>query len=70
MNAINGDGPTGKTPRPPFLREFVQEVYLPFCPAKLIESARSTTENRIQHHILRELGGKRIGSLTPSSLQR
>jgi hypothetical protein len=30
MKAINGGGPTGETARPPLVREFLNEIYLPF----------------------------------------
>jgi integrase len=69
MKAING-GPTWETARPPLLREFLNEVYLPFYRGKWKESTRGTTENRIQHHILRDLGGNRMDSFTPVPLQQ
>jgi hypothetical protein len=48
----------------PTVREFLDQVYLPFYRAKWKESTAGTSENRLQHHIAKELGSKRLEDLT------
>ena len=52
---INGGERTARV-LPPKLAEFVEQVYLPFYRGKWKESTASTSENRIQHHIIADLG--------------
>jgi hypothetical protein len=47
---INGrDEPEEGRTRPGLLREFVDQVYLPFQPGKYKRSTRGTSKNRIKH---------------------
>ena len=49
--------------------EFLDGVALPFLRSKWKKSTRSTTENRIQHHLRREFGDKRLTHLGLKDLQ-
>jgi integrase len=69
MRTINGGERTSRV-LPPKLGEFVEQAYLPFYRGKWKESTASTTENRIQHHIVADLGGQRLESFTLASLQQ
>ena len=64
MREINGGGRTTGTTRPPTVKEFLEQVYLPFYRAKWKESTAGTSENRLQHHIAKELGGEPLEDLT------
>jgi len=58
-----------KTIRPFTFKEFVNEVYLPVCRRKWKESTRSTTENRIQLHLLGEFASRRIADMSRNQMQ-
>lgn len=47
----------------------LQQVFLPFYRGKWKGSTKGTSENRIQFHIVGELGNSQIETLTPSVLQ-
>jgi len=49
--------------------EFLEGVALPFLRGKWKKSTRSTTENRIQYHLGREFGEKRLTALGLKELQ-
>ena len=49
--------------------EFVSQVYLPFQRGKWKGSTKGTSENRIQFHIVRDLGTRQLESFTPTGLQ-
>jgi len=70
MREINGGGRNLKATRPPTVREFLDQVYLPFYRAKWKEPTAGTSENRLQHHIAKELGSKRLEDLTLAPLQQ
>ena len=70
MREINGGGRTIGATRPPTVKEFLEQVYLPFYRAKWKESTAGTSENRLQHHIAKELGGERLEDLTLAPLQQ
>ena len=70
MREINGGDRTLGPTRPPTVQEFLDQVYLPFYRGKWKESTAGTSENRIQHHIVKELGGQRLEDLTLASLQQ
>ena len=56
MREINGGGRTTGATRPPTVAEFLEQVYLPFYRGKWKESTAGTSENRLRHHIGKELG--------------
>jgi hypothetical protein len=57
MRSVNGsEEPERGGLRPIRLREFVEQEYLPFQRGKWERSTQGTSENRIRHHILTELG--------------
>ncbi len=70
MREINGGDRTAAPVRPPTVKEFLDQVYLPFYRGKWKESTAGTTENRIQHHIVKELGTERLEDLTLAPLQQ
>jgi integrase len=71
MREVNGGPRTAASAtRPPTVREFLEQVYLPFFRKKWKESSAGTSENRIQHHIMKELGSLRLEDLTLSPLQQ
>jgi hypothetical protein len=70
MREINGGDRTMGPTRPPTIQEFIDQVYLPFYRGKWKESTASTTENRISHHIGKEIGGQRLEDLTLARLQQ
>ena len=70
MGEINGGPRTVSATRPPTVQEFLEQVYLPFYRGKWKESTASTSENRIQHHIVKELGTQRLENLTLAPLQQ
>lgn len=67
---VNGCEPAeGDAIRPVLLSEFVEQVYLPFQFGKWKASKRGTTENRIQHHIVKGIGAAPIEGFTLGTLQ-
>jgi integrase len=52
------------------LKELIDEAYLPYCRRKWKESTAETTEDRIQHHLVRDLGKIEIRNITREILQR
>ena len=48
---------------------FINDVALPFLRKKWKKSTASTTENRIQHHLVEEMGRFRMRELTLQALQ-
>lgn len=60
MRDINGGTRTVSAIRPPTVQEFLEQVYLRFYGGKWKESTSGTSENRIQHHIVKELGNQRL----------
>jgi len=50
--------------------EFLEQVYLPFYRGKWKESTAGTSENRLRHHIGKELGTQRLEDLTLAPLQQ
>ena len=69
MRGVNGGDGDTKFVRPLLLGEFVNQVYLPFQRGKWKSSTRGTSENRIQVHIVGELGTCQLESLSPTKLQ-
>jgi integrase len=51
------------------LSEFINATYLPFHRGKWKKSTQGTSENRIQHHIVKGIGGTAIKDLSLTSLQ-
>jgi len=70
MRQINGGARTTGAIRPPTVAEFLDQVYLPFYLGKWKESTAGTSENRLRHHIEKELGAKRLQDLTLAPLQQ
>jgi len=70
MRGINGGDRTLGPARPVTVKEFLEQVYLPFYRGKWKESTACTSENRIQHHIVNELGFQRLEDLALVSLQK
>ena len=71
MRGINGgEGRSSGSIRPPTVAEFLEQVYLPFYLGKWKESTAGTSENRIRHHIVKELGSHRLEDLTLATLQQ
>jgi len=52
------------------LGEFVERVALPFCRPNWKKSTAGTTENRMRHHLIGDLGDRRIRDLKLTTLQR
>ena len=52
------------------LKQFVQDVYLPFYKKKWKQSTAMTNEDRIAHFIVSEFGPRRLSTLTRDELQR
>jgi Phage integrase, N-terminal SAM-like domain len=69
MRGINGGDRTAGSARPTTVKEFLEQIYLPFYRGKWKESTAGTSENRIQHHIVKELGGQRLEDLSLVPLQ-
>lgn len=55
--------------RPVLLREFVEQKFLPFQRGKWKKSTAGTSENRIQHHIVKEIGDMAMKDFSLTSLQ-
>lgn len=71
MRGINGgEGRSAGSIRPPTVAEFLDQVYLPFYLGKWKESTAGTSENRLRHHIVKELGAFRLQDLTLAALQQ
>jgi integrase len=70
MREINGGGRTASGDRPPTVKEFLEQVYLPFYRGKWKESTAGTSENRIRHHLIKGLGSQRLEELTLALLQK
>jgi len=70
MRDINGGTRTAAGNRPPTVKEFLEQVYLPFYRGKWKESTAATSENRIRHHLIKGLGHRRLEDLTLAPLQR
>jgi integrase len=70
MRNVNGctEPDTGGS-RPMQLREFVTLKYLPFQRNKWKASTAGTSENRIQHHIVKGIGDAALCDFTLTSLQ-
>jgi site-specific recombinase XerC len=70
MRTINGcDNPEPGGLRPLLLSEFINQTYLPFQRGKWKESTRGTSENRIQHHIVKGIGHHALKDFSLTSLQ-
>jgi hypothetical protein len=70
MRTINGCAePDTRGLRPLLLGEFIEQRYLPFQKKKWKASTAGTSENRIQHHILRGIGGHAMRDLSLTLLQ-
>ena len=70
MRQINGGARTPGAIRPPTVAEFLDQVYLPFYLGKWKESTAGTSENRLRHHIEKELGAHRLEDLALAPLQQ
>src|SRR6202166_94696 len=70
MREINGGARTTEATRPPTVTEFLEQVYLPFYLGKWKESTAGTSENRLRHHIAKELRPQRLEDLTLAPLQQ
>ena len=55
--------------RPVLLHEFIDQVYLPFQRGKWKKSTQGTSENRIVHHIVKELGDTALKDFSMTGLQ-
>jgi integrase len=51
------------------LKEFVEDVYLPFYKKKWKQSTATTNEDRISHFIVSEFGSRRLSTLSRDELQ-
>ncbi len=70
MRSVNGSGePETGGVRPVLLREFVDQVYLPFQRGKWKRSTQGTSENRIRHHVVKELGDTAVKDFSLTGLQ-
>ena len=70
MRTVNGsDEPEEGRIRPVLLREFVDQVYLPFQRGRWKKSTQGTSENRINHHIVKGLGDTALKDFSLTSLQ-
>src|SRR5258708_2795391 len=69
MRTINGGEGEPQKVRPGLVSAFVNQVYLPFFRQKWKGSTKSTSENRIQFHIVGDLGNRPLESFTPTGLQ-
>src|SRR5215471_7746361 len=70
MRTVNGCGdPEPGGLRPLLLNEFINQTYLPFQRGKWKNSTRGTSENRIQHHIVKEIGPNALKDFSLTSLQ-
>lgn len=71
MRTINGGRlEDDNSMRHVLLSEFVNQVYFPFQRGKWKASTAITSENRIQHHVVKDLGNTAITSFTLKQLQQ
>lgn len=68
MQTVNG-GKAELGARPALVSEFVNQMYLPFQRGKWKRSTKGTSENRIQFHIVGDLGSRQLESFTLTGLQ-
>src|SRR5262245_11369765 len=52
------------------VKELIDESYLPYCRRKWKESTAATTEDRIEYHVVKDLGKMAIRDITRDLLQR
>lgn len=52
------------------LGDFIERVALPFCRTNWKKSTAGTTENRIRHHLVKDLGNTQLRQLKLTTLQR
>jgi integrase len=70
MRTVNGsEEPEDGRNRPVLLREFIDQIYLPFQRGKWKKSTQGTSENRIMHHIVKELGDAALKDFSLTGLQ-
>ena len=70
MRTVNGcDQPDTDGLRPVLLREFIEQKYLVFQRKKWKASTAGTSENRIEHHIVKGIGDNAMSDFTLTSLQ-
>jgi len=70
MRTVNGsEQPEDGRNRPVLLREFIDQVYLPFQRGKWKKSTQGTSENRIMHHLVKELGDGALKDFSLTGLQ-
>jgi integrase len=69
MRTINGGDGEPQEVRPILVSEFVNQVYLPFQRGKWKGSTKGTSENRIQFHIVGDLGNHHLESFPLTGLQ-
>lgn len=69
MQTINGGDGEPQEIRPVLVSEFVNQTYLPFQRGKWKGSTKGTSENRIQFHIVGDLGNCQLESFSPTGLQ-
>jgi integrase len=66
---VNGGDRENWAPPPPTVRQFLVETYLPFYRGKWKGSTRETTEQRLNQHVLGDLGALALESLSLAQLQ-
>ena len=70
MRTINGcEVPDEGGLRPVLLREFIEQKFLPFQRGKWKGPTAGTSENRIQHHIVKGIGDLAVKDFSLTSLQ-
>jgi integrase len=69
MKTVNGGDGARQEVRPALVSEFVNQAYLPFQRGKWKKSTKGTSENRIQFHIVGDLGNRQLESFGPTGLQ-
>jgi integrase len=70
MRTINGcEDPEPGGLRPLLLSEFINQTYLPFQRGKWKKSTQGTSENRIQHHIVKGIGHHALEGFSLTVLQ-
>jgi hypothetical protein len=68
LNEVNARNATAPNPRITF-GEFFEGIALPFLRSKWKRSTAATTENRIQHHLVKEFRETRLSDLSLQRLQ-
>ena len=63
MREANGGERHVGQPRPLTMKEFLEEIYLPFYGGKWKGSTKMTTEQRLRQHILGDLGQVHVSAL-------